>query len=43
VSNATVREIIEEFENENIIHTISSFESNLAEIMNDRWEQRGNC
>lgn len=29
-------ELITEFENENIIHTISSFESNLAEIMEDK-------
>lgn len=29
-------ELIAELENENIIHTISSFESNLAEIMEDK-------
>lgn len=29
-------ELITEFENENITHTISSFESNLAEIMEDK-------
>lgn len=28
--------LITELENENIIHTISSFESNLAEIMEDK-------
>jgi hypothetical protein len=36
-------ELITEFENENITHTISSFESNLAEIMEDKCEQGGNC
>lgn len=29
-------ELITELENENIIHTISSFEGNLAEIMEDK-------
>lgn len=35
-------ELITEFEKENIIRTISSCESNLAEIMEDKCEQGGN-
>lgn len=32
-----------EFEEENIIHTISSFESNLTEIIEDKCKWGGNC